>query len=180
MDKIYRLYNNYDVISLKNEADKTIIEGYAAHFGDANLNDERVDSSSFDTFFTMYGQGKIKPFINYNHQIDKQIGGVDSLVTDSTGLYITAHLNNALPFVKDWVIPNIEAGDLRSFSTEGFIGGGYDGIIEYEDGTYFVKDFILTAVAVVQTPADWKSEFSIANDYRLNKLAGPKSKWYLM
>lgn len=179
MDKTYRLFNNYDIVNLKNDADKTTIEGYCAHFGEANLNMERVDKNSFQTFFSMYNEGKLLPYLNYNHDNDKQLGGIDMLDTDDKGLFIVAHLNNNVPFVKDWIIPNIEAGDLKSFSTEGYIGGGYEGIVEHEDGTYYVKDFILTAVALVQTPADWKSEFSIANDYK-NHLILPQRKWYLL
>ena len=84
------------------------------------------------------------------------------------------------------IIPNILSGDLNSFSTEGYIKDGYNGIVENEDGTYYVKDFLLTAVGIVPTPADWDATFTLANylkgyeeDKRKRESEEQKRKWYL-
>lgn len=181
-NNIVRIYNNIDIINIKNDSndDKVYIEGYAAHYGnEANLNMERVDSDSFNKFFEMYNEKKLKPYLNYNHDNDKQVGGIDELESRKEGLWIRSHLNLRLPFVKDWILPLIEGGDLKSFSTEGY---AYDIVYLESDDTYYIGNFILTAVALVQTPADWKSEFSVCNAYNANKAkeAIEKSKWYLL
>lgn len=178
MKNIVRIFNNLDVVDLKNDGDKAILEGFAAHYGDANLNMERVDADSFTKFFEMYNSKKLKPYLNYNHDSDKQVGGIDELESRNEGLYIKAHLNTRLPFVSDWIIPLIEGGDLKSFSTEGW---AYD-VTYLDDETYYVGQFMLTAVALVQTPADYKSEFKLANLYNATKAKQDieKTRWYLL
>lgn len=161
------------------------IEGYCCHFDRPNLNREIVDESSFDKFFSMYNDGVITPKLNYNHDQNMLIGGIDEIVSFQEGLYMRAHLNKAVKIVEEMILPCIEAGDLDSFSTEGYIDNGWKGITENEDGTYYVKDFILTAVGVVPTPADWDAKFTLKNfvDENLAKRElenAKKSKWYLI
>lgn len=74
-----------------------------------------------------------------------------------------AFLNRDVKINSDMIIPNILAGTINGFSTEGFIQDGWDGIVELESGGYYVKNFILTAVAVTATPADWDAKFSLSN-----------------
>lgn len=155
------------------------IEGYGAHFNRANLNQERVDANSFNQFFTMYNEGKLTPILNWNHDSNQVIGTIDTITSDETGLFFKASINRGVKFCDENLIPNITAGVINSFSTEGYIGGGYDGIVEYEDGSYYVKNFILTALAVVSTPADWDAKFGIAN-YLKEMKEEQKSKWYLL
>ena len=49
---------------------------------------------------------------------------------------------------------------------------------------YYVKDFVLTAVAVVSVPADYEAKFTFRNFLQTCKPATPetpyKSKWYLL
>ena len=145
------------------EDDKFLnIDGYACHWNVRNLNDEIVDENSFDTFFQMYGDGKLKPALNYNHT-DLIIGGIDTIERKDDGLFISCHLNKDVRECRDSIIPNILAGDITGFSTEGFIKNGFDGVDFNEDGSYYVRDFLLTAVAVVSTPADWDAQFSVKN-----------------
>lgn len=163
MDKI-RLYNDIDLITCSSEDDRLNIEGYAAHFGVKNLNKEICFKDTFRNFFKAYADKKIVPILNYEHHDDKQIGSVDEVKADETGLYVKAHINKTIPWCRDWLIPNIEAGDIKSYSTEMVIIGGMDGIrINKEDDSYTVLNAMLTAVAVVKHPADWKSEFSVKN-----------------
>lgn len=187
MENKIRLYNDIDLLSFNSEDDKLNIEGYAAHFGTKNLNDEIVYKESFDLFFETYNKGQICPVLNYEHQDDKQIGGIDSLEIRNEGLYMKGHLNKTIPYVNEWLIPNIMAGDVNKLSTEGICVGGMNGIKVNDDGTYVVLNFLLTAVAVVKHPADWKAEFTVKNYLESLKKTDEevkeelnKSKWYLL
>lgn len=154
------LTNTYTIQNAVEDSDRLNIEGYCCHYNTTNLNDQIVDSRSFDYFFGLYNSGKMKPALNYEHTTEI-IGGVDSIERRDDGLFMTAHLNKSVP-VNNMIIPNILAGDIKSFSTEGFVKGGYSGLVETENG-FYIKDFILTAVAIVSVPADWDAEFSVAN-----------------
>ena len=154
------LTNTYTIQNAVEDNDRLNIEGYCCHYNTTNLNDQVVDSRSFDYFFGLYNSGKMKPALNYEHTTEI-IGGVDSIERRDDGLFMTAHLNKSVP-VNNMIIPNILAGDIKSFSTEGFVKGGYSGLVETENG-FYIKDFILTAVAIVSVPADWDAEFSVAN-----------------
>lgn len=157
------------------------IEGYFCHFNKMNLNGEVVDENSFKEFFKMYGEKKIQPALNFNHT-DSLIGGIDNVTSKGDGLWLNAHLNRNVALVRDMIEPCIMAGDLNSFSSEGYIAGGWDGITELKDGGYYVKNFMLTAVAVVAVPADPDAKFSLQNFLSANKPVAPepvKSKWYL-
>lgn len=181
-----RIYINNLKIENAVETDSLLnIEGYCCHFDRANLNMEIVNAKSFDTFFDMYVEGKLNPKLNYNHT-DTIIGGIDDFDIKKDGLYMKAHVNKNVAICKDMIIPNILSGDLNSFSTEGYIKDGYNGIVENEDGTYYVKDFLLTAVGIVPTPADWDATFTLANylkgyeeDKRKRESEEQKRKWYL-
>ena len=154
------LTNTYTIQNAVEDSDKLNIEGYCCHYNKTNLNDQIVDARSFDYFFNLYDEGKMKPALNYEHTTEI-IGGVDSIERRDDGLFMTAHLNKSVP-VNNMIIPNIIAGDIKSFSTEGFVKGGYAGLEERDNG-FYIKDFVLTAVAIVSVPADWDAEFSVAN-----------------
>lgn len=182
--KIY-INNTIDDLKFTNGDDKLEIEGYCCHWNTKNLNGEIVMKESFDTFFTAYSKGTIRPVLNHEHQNDKIIGGIDALDRDGTGLYIVAHLNKNIPYVAEWLIPNIEAGDIKNFSTEGFPVGGYNSIRVNDDNSYTVLDFMLTAVAVVAHPADVIADFSVKNYLKGMPTDDEvkddinKSRWYL-
>lgn len=160
------------------DKDFLIIEGTAAHFDVPNLNNEIVGKESFDKFFEMYSSNKIIPSLTYNHDSNNLIGGIDDVYIEKDTLMCLAHINKNIKFCADTLIPSILAGDTKSYSTEGFVN--YDDIVEHEDGTYYCKNFMLTAISVVNLPADYKSEFVIKNWYEAEKaLRKPKSKWYL-
>lgn len=164
--------NNLFIENAKEEADRLTIAGYCCHFDKVNLNSEIVDEDSFKTFFSMYDEGKIAPKLNYNHDNQLIIGSIDEIISDKTGLYMTAHLNRGVKINDEMIIPNVLNKTLDQFSTEGFIKDGYNGIIEHEDGSYYVKNFILTMVAIVPTPADPDAKFSLVNyinDYAARK-----------
>lgn len=186
MENILYINNTEDQLKFTNSGDKLEIEGYCCHFDRRNLNGEITHFNSFDTFFSAYQKGTIKPKINVEHDNNRIIGGIDDIDRDTTGLYIVAHINKGIPYVSDWLIPNIEAGDINSFSSEGFPVGGYDSIVfNDKDQSYTVLDFMLTAVAIVAHPADTKAEFTVKN-YLNTKPTDKeveeevkKSKWYL-
>ena len=157
------------------------IDGTAAHFGTPNLNGEIVDDKSFASFFEMYADGKLKPALNYNHDNNMLVGGVDKIYIQDNTLRCSAHLNKNIAFCRDTLIPMIMSGDVKSYSTEGYVG--YDDIEKRDDNTYYAANFILTAVAIVPTPADYKSEFSIKNCFEQLKREEPKivlRKWYFV
>lgn len=138
------------------------IEGLGCHFGKPNLNGEIVDSSSFNDFFTMYNSGQLRPLLNYQHQQDCVIGTIDEITRDGIGLHFRCSINKDVAFVRDNLCPNIKNGVIRSFSTEGIIKNGYEGIEEREEG-YYVKSFILSGLAVVNLPADPQATFTVCN-----------------
>ena len=155
------LYNSFKIENALTEDEKLIINGSCAHFGVKNLNEEVVDANSFNEFFSLYDDGKLVPALNYNHT-DQIIGGIDSIEKKDNGLFMTAHLNKNVPLC-DMLIPNILSGDISGLSTEGFVKNGVDGVEFLDEGGYYVKDFLLTAVAVVSTPADWNAQFTVRN-----------------
>lgn len=183
MNKIF--INGLKIENAKNKDNIIEIEGYCAHYNRANLNNERVDANSFKKFFNMFENGIVKPHLNYNHDSNMLIGGIDDIVSMDEGLFMQAHLNKDVALVRDTIWPLIESHDLDSFSTEGVIENGWDGIEEQDDGTYYVKDFILLGVAIVANPADWEAKFTFKNFLDENKAKielenAKKSKWYLI
>lgn len=182
---------NFKIENAVNKEDIIEIEGFACHFGKKNLNNEIVNAQSFDTFFKMYENKELVPKLNYNHDNNYIIGGINDIISVEEGLYMSAYLNNKVSIVREMIAPNVLDGTLNAFSTEGFIKDGYNGIEENEDGSYYVKDFLLTMVAIVPTPADPSAHFSLKNfidEYKANKKAEEekikeenqvKSKYYL-
>lgn len=160
--KNIRLNHIYKIENASLDNDMLKIEGYAAHYNKTNLNDEVVDSKSFDTFFSMYNAKQITPRLTWEHS-DSVIGGIDEIVSKTNGLWITAHLNNNVKIVNDMIAPNVLAGDLDSLSSEGYVLNGINGIVNNPDGSYYVRDFLLTAVSVVRTPADPEAKFTVKN-----------------
>ena len=137
------------------------ISGYACHWNVANLNGEIVNKDSFNSFFSLYSNNRLTPSLTWEH-LDTVIGGIDELSCDDAGLVMKAHINKDVKICNEMIIPNIIAGDINSFSTEGYILNGMNGITEKEDG-YYVHDFILTAVSIVRTPADYDAKFTVKN-----------------
>lgn len=164
MKTIYISNKNTTILKVKNNENFFTIEGYCNHFNVPNLNNEIVDKNSFNDFFDLFHQKKLNPKINYEHNNDKILGVLDTINVDDNGLYVTANLNKSLPFVTDWIIPNIENGVLNSFSTEGYVTE----IEMLDNQNYYCKNFILSAIAIVSNPADYNATFSIKNCLNLN------------
>lgn len=175
--------NGLQITNVNNSENTAEIEGYAAHFNSVNLNNQIVNAASFDAFFEMYNSNKLKPRFNYEHT-DQLIGGIDELTIKEDGLYMKAHLTKNVKVVSDTILPLIESGDLNSFSTEGYISD----IIEFEDGSYYIKNFMLTGVSIVSRPADINAKFSLNaflaeyKQEKQNKIeeVEQQSKWYLL
>lgn len=177
MKNIY-LVNDLTEMLCENAADgKYVITGYAALFNHRNLNDEIVLPTSFDESLGLIAEGKLTPYLNYEHADDRLIGGIDGIEKDSKGLIITSHLNRKNKWVDEWLCPAIDNGDIKSYSTEGTVRSA-DDIVWNSDGSYTVRNFILLGCAITKTPAEWNSTFSIANAWQeLNPK--PATKWYL-
>ena len=182
-NKIYIYNQDFKIQNAVQNDTRLNIEGYFCHYNKPNLNREIVDENSFGEFFKLYGEKKVVPALNYDHT-NSLIGGVDGIEKRSDGLWLNAHLNRNVALVRDMLEPCIMSGDINSFSSEGYIVGGWDGITELNDGNYYVKNFLLTAVAVVAVPADPDAKFSLQNFLSANKPVAPetpcKSKWYLL
>lgn len=160
--KNIRLNQIYKIENASSEDGFLKIEGYCAHYNKMNLNDEVVDAKSFDTFFSLYNSHQVTPHLTWEHT-DQVIGGIDEIVSKNNGLWLSAHLNSNVKIVSDMIAPNVLAGDIDKLSTEGYIMNGIDGIVQNDDGSYYVKDFLLTAVSVVRTPADPAAQFTVKN-----------------
>lgn len=157
------LLGNYRITNAIQNENKLKIEGYICHFGVANLNREIVDKKSFDKFFQMMENKQIKPKLNYNHT-DNIIGGINEIKVVEDGLFMKAYINREVAIVRDMIEPNIISGEIDSFSTEGYVPDGYAGIVPNRDGSYYVKNFIITCVSVVSVvPADPNATFTLSN-----------------
>ena len=141
------------------------ITGYACHYDSVNLNHERVDANSFNTFFDMYRKGELIPKLNWNHS-DTYIGGINSIRSEHDGLKIDAFVDRNIAIVNEMIAPNILNGTINQFSTEGYVSGGTSGIEELNDGSYYVRHFLLTDVAIVAHPADPNAVFTLKNFIR--------------
>lgn len=180
-------FNGIQIENAKESDDRLNIEGYACHFNSVNLNSEIVDENSFKYFFELYNAKKLVPKLNWNHT-EVIIGGVDDIISDKTGLYMTAHINKGVKVCDEFLIENIKQGDICQLSTEGWVLNGYEGIIEHEDGSYYVKDFLLQNIAVTPHAADPDAVFTIQNflnEYKAQKEQNKleiekKSKWFLI
>lgn len=161
MSTDFKIYNNFKIENAIDEQDTLRIEGFCAHFDVPNLNNERVGESSFNEFFKLYKDDKLKPALNWNHS-EQIIGGIDEITKKEKGLFMVAHINKNVP-VCDMIVPNIIKGDITGLSTEGYIKDGMDGVDFLDDGSYFVRNFLLTAVAITPTPADWQAQFCVKN-----------------
>ena len=182
------ILGNYKIENTKESEDKLYFSGYCCHFNFENLNMEIVDENSFKTFFKMYNAKQIIPVVNYNHDNNWIIGGIEDIISDSTGLYMEAYLTKGVKINDEMIIPNILNHTLSGLSTEGYIQNGYDGIVENPNGSYYVKDFLLTSVAITSTPADYLAHLTL-NSF-IDQLKSKQeehieeikkvSKWYLM
>lgn len=161
LNKIIFSSNDLHIYNVQEESNLVKIDGTAAHFNTPNLNGEIVDAKSFENFFSLYNDGKITPAFTYNHDPNMLIGGIDRIYIDGDTLRCSAHINKDIAFCRDTLIPMVLAGDVKSYSTEGYIS--YDDIEERENNTYYAANFLLTTVSAVTVPADYKSEFTIKN-----------------
>lgn len=150
------------------DSSNLIIEGYAAHFNVPNKNGEIVDANSFKYWLSELDKGEQTPVMNFNHNKDQIIGRWDMLSCDNTGLYAIGHINTDVAFCRDTIVPLVNNGDLNSLSTEGFSDMSEN---ELRDGAVYIKNFFLTAIAIVGLPADFFAKFEIRNG-----LIVPKSK----
>lgn len=178
MENVVSLLNKYE-LTINSVNDNLInIEGRACTFNVPNLNGEIVDSNSFKETMNLYNSGKLKPALTYNHCNDRLVGGIDGLTMEDDGLFIRAHLNTDIKFCSETLIPCINSGDVNQLSTEGYIVDGKRGIVKNDNGTYYVKNFLLTAVSIVTVPADANAVFSVKNYVELNEELN-KTKYYL-
>lgn len=180
-----RLYEDFAISNAMEDGDLLRIEGRACTYNVKNLNNEVVNEKSFVETLKLYNAKQLKPAFTYEHKKDMLIGGIDALESRQDGLYIKAHLNKNVKLCQDTLIPCILANDIKGLSTEGYIIGGYNGVEIFDDGSYYVKNMMLTAVSVVNVPADPMANFyTVANFLSTHKpQAQPttyKSKWYLL
>lgn len=141
------------------------IAGYACHYGNANHNGEIVDENSFKKFFSDLESGGMMPMFNYQHDDTKIIGGWDKFDSRDDGLYAEGHLNTNSSFVKNEILPLVEAGDVTHLSTQGFCN--YSDIDIKEDNYCYIKNFILTGVSLVALPADFSAKADLTNKLSL-------------
>ena len=144
------------------------VEGYACHYNTRNHNFEIVTADCFTEFLNELKENGLKPMFTFNHDSNCIIGGWDEFTSDDTGLFAKGHINTDVAFVRDNLLPLIEAGDLNHLSTEGWASGEWSDKQE----AYVCDKFMLTAVSLVALPADFSAKAEIRNRYE-NK---PKQK----
>lgn len=155
-------FDNIEIANAAEDGSVMRIEGYACHWDEANLNRQRVNANSFQKFFDMMEAGKLdNPILNYNHDSAMLIGRVDGLERNDRGLWMKAHINKDVAFVRDTLMPMILNKDINKLSTEGYISK--NDVEFFDDDTFYIKNFMLSAIAVVSTPADWDATFSLTN-----------------
>lgn len=148
-----------------------IIEGYACHWDKPNHNGEIVTKTTYDNFFKVMQEKGQFPSLNLFH-LPIVIGVWDAFETDNdTGLYVKGRIEDTNFISKNYVLPLIECGALRSLSTEGLTNWRN---IEETDNGILLKESVLTAVSVVSLPADFDANFKDnLNLYRKRKQENP-------
>lgn len=178
MENKLQFIDNNALLTINSDNDGEIvrIEGRACTYNKANMNGEIVDANSFRQTLELFRAKQLKPALTYNHDNVLLLGGIDNIESRADGLYMEAHLNNDIALCKDTIIPCVKSKDINTLSTEGYIVDGYNGIREYDDGTYYVKNFLLTAVSIVPVPADPRAIFTVKNF--LSKIKQNKKIYY--
>lgn len=149
---------NLESVLHSTDTDIYTVEGYACHFDRPNLNNEIVSADSFSRFFDILNEKHIMPYFDYDHY-GTIIGAWDSIVADKNGLYVKGHIYKNIGFVKNELAPLIEAGNLSYLSTMGFANK-----ISERDNGYFVDDFELLAISLVNIPADMDAYVTITSN----------------
>lgn len=134
-----------------------IVKGYACHYNKPNLNRQIVDENSFVKALKERKESNLATPINYCHDSNDMIGKVLNFYSDSEGLFIEAELIDEMDTVKNKVLPLIKNGVIDSFSTEGYISKS--DIEKRPNNAYYINNFDLTAIAVVNNPADRGAKF---------------------
>lgn len=144
-----------------------LIEGYACHWGTPNHNGEIVNRNTYDNFFKVMAAKEQYPAMNLFHS-PIIVGVWDAIESDNdTGLYVKGRIEDTNIISKNYVIPMVECGAIRSLSTQGWTN--WDNIEETEDGL-ILKDSVLTAISLVDLPADFDANFvNNLNLYRRKK-----------
>lgn len=159
MKKVLSLLNGIKIertnIDFTSDENFVAIKGYACHFGEANLNHEIVGASSFDDFFEKLKNAGIMPGFNYMHT-DTIIGGWDALTPDEIGLFAEGRLCKT-EFVRNELLPLMEAGFCNYLSTEGFVNWE-DMIFNEDNDSYVATQFNLVRISIVDVPADIRQQ----------------------
>lgn len=151
------ILNSLRANAIEREGNTLRVSGYACHFNSVNHNGELVTADSFAGWLQHLADNGKKPTFTYNHDSNKLIGGWDEMTADETGLFVRGHINTDVAFVRDELLPLIEAGDLACLSTEGWASGEYDD----ERKAYVCDTFMLTAISLVALPADFDANISL-------------------
>lgn len=128
------------------------VKGYACHYNKPNANGQIVDEKSFEAVLKARKADGVNIPINYQHNSPVMIGKINNFYSDSEGLFIEGEIFDDMAIVKEFVSPLIKNGVIERFSTEGYIRKA--DMERRENNTYYARNFELTAVAVVNLPAD--------------------------
>ena len=168
MEQKQHILNAFRLNKVEKQGNTLKIEGYACHYNTRNHNYEIVTADCFTEFLKEMQDSGLKPVFTYNHNRDIVIGGWDEFTSDDTGMFVKGHINTDVAYVRDNLLPLIEAGDLNHLSTEGWADGEWDS----KRDAFVCSKFMLTAISLVALPADFAAKAEIRNKYE-NK---PKQK----
>lgn len=157
-----------DIDYASDEKKVAIKKTYACHFGKPNENNEVVNQDSFDEMFKKYKESDgIRPSINWQHDPRLIIGEWTDLVPNTIGLQVEGWLAKQNWFVREWLLPLIDAGKNLYLSTEGYCP--WDAM-EWNDekGFYTAKQFDLIRISLVDVPADFEQKVVKTNAVELH------------
>lgn len=144
-----------------------ILKGYAAHFKRANKNRERVTTDAFDDIIKEFNKGNVLIPINVDHNDNNIVGKVIKMYKDEVGLIIEAEIFDNM-VNGEYYKTLIENGLFTRFSTQGYVRAENEK--ELNDGTVLIDKFRLTAVAIVNQPADVNAVLYAAGEKNEGKL----------
>lgn len=116
-----------EVKDVKKGANSFEFDGFASTFGNKDLQGDIIKQGAFGKSLSVLEQRRSRRRSNeklfpmlFNHDMDRQIGSFIEARETQKGLEVKGRLNTKLNFVREYVMPLVEEGDLDEMSI-GFV-----------------------------------------------------------
>ncbi len=159
--KILKLKNGFYFENSKEVEEGILLSGYFKKWNVNNFNNEEYAKNAYDKFINNYFiKNKLNVPINLMHgwNFESLAGKIQNMKKDDTGIFIevliskgAVYFENVKQLLKDKV--------LQGFSDEGF-AEDYE---KKEDGSYLIKEAVLTKISLVDIPAEATAKIEIKN-----------------